>query len=55
MGIAQRKLDDGTYGICEECGQEISEERLEAVPYAIYCIQCAQKHEETQKKEVPTI
>ena len=32
------RLDHGTYGICEECGKLIDEARLEAVPWARYCV-----------------
>lgn len=35
---AVRKLDEGTYGICEACGAEIPSERLEAVPGARFCV-----------------
>jgi RNA polymerase-binding transcription factor DksA len=35
---ALRRLDDGTYGTCEECGKPIDEARLEAVPWARYCV-----------------
>jgi RNA polymerase-binding transcription factor DksA len=35
---ALRRLDDGTYGTCEACGQPISDERLEAMPAARFCI-----------------
>ena len=38
---ALAKLDDGTYGLCENCGQPISEARLEAMPATRYCITCA--------------
>ena len=34
---ALRKISEGTYGICEECGEEISMERLKVMPFAIYC------------------
>jgi RNA polymerase-binding protein DksA len=34
------KLDKGTYGLCERCGQPISEARLEAMPATQYCINC---------------
>jgi RNA polymerase-binding transcription factor DksA len=37
------KLDAGTYGTCDNCGQPISEARLEAVPAARWCITCASK------------
>ncbi|MFB3738309.1 MAG: TraR/DksA family transcriptional regulator [Candidatus Velamenicoccus archaeovorus] len=40
---ALTKMDLGTYGICERCGQPISIERLEALPWAILCIDCKQK------------
>ena len=42
---AERKLKEGTYGICEICGTEISEHRLEALPFAIHCIRCAKQLE----------
>ncbi|MDQ3945258.1 MAG: TraR/DksA C4-type zinc finger protein [Actinomycetota bacterium] len=35
---ALRKLDDGTYGICEACGEPIPPERLEALPGARFCV-----------------
>lgn len=38
---ALARLDAGTYGVCENCGQSIPEGRLEAVPYARYCVPCA--------------
>ena len=34
------RIDEGNYGKCEFCGKEISEERLEAIPYARLCIDC---------------
>jgi DnaK suppressor protein len=36
---ALTRIDDGTYGVCSACGGPISEERLEAVPYATLCIE----------------
>jgi len=35
---ALHKIDEGTYGICERCGEKIPDERLEALPYALLCI-----------------
>ena len=35
---ALEKLDKGTYGICEVCGSTIAAERLEAIPWAVRCI-----------------
>jgi DnaK suppressor protein len=41
IDAALKRLDTGTYGICEECGGAIGEGRLEARPVARTCIQCA--------------
>lgn len=38
---AMQRLDDGTYGLCERCGQPIAGARLEARPAARTCIRCA--------------
>jgi DnaK suppressor protein len=40
---ALTRFEEGTYGICERCGKQISAQRLEAVPQARLCIDCAQK------------
>jgi DnaK suppressor protein len=40
---ALHRFEEGTYGICERCGKEISAQRLEALPHARLCIECAQK------------
>ena len=45
IGAALARIDAGTFGECEECGQQITRERLEAVPYARYCIDCARRLE----------
>jgi DnaK suppressor protein len=42
---ALRRIDDGTYGTCVDCGRPIGEERLEAVPYATLCIDDKRGHE----------
>lgn len=34
------KIDRGTYGECDRCGRAISKQRLDAVPHAIYCVEC---------------
>ncbi|HYJ61214.1 MAG TPA: TraR/DksA C4-type zinc finger protein, partial [Actinomycetota bacterium] len=38
---ALAKLDDGTYGVCDGCGTLIPEERLEARPRSVLCVDCA--------------
>ena len=42
---ALQRIEQGTFGICATCGQPISEERLEAIPYATQCIDCRRKGE----------
>jgi len=37
---ALKKIEQGVFGICENCGDNISKKRLEAVPYAHFCIKC---------------
>ena len=39
------RLDEGTYGMCDECGMEIGEKRLQAMPFALYCLACQQERE----------
>jgi DnaK suppressor protein len=38
------KLDEGTYGLCEVCGEQIAAARLEAMPAARFCIEHASRH-----------
>ena len=46
---ALRKLSEGTYGICEECGEEISKARLQILPFAIYCTDCQERREQLEE------
>jgi DnaK suppressor protein len=46
---ALEKLEDGTYGICEECQEDISEKRLWASPMTTLCMECKAKQEERQR------
>jgi RNA polymerase-binding protein DksA len=45
IDAALKRIADGTYGQCTNCGKQIPEERLEARPYATLCIDC-QRHRE---------
>jgi len=45
INAALRKLKNGTYGKCEQCGTEIEPKRLKAVPYSRYCIKCQIKND----------
>ncbi len=40
---ALARIDNGTYGICSNCGQPIPEKRLEAIPWATLCLTCESK------------
>ena len=44
-------LDEGTYGVCAECGGEINEKRLQALPFARLCVECKSKRELMEKIE----
>ena len=48
---ALASLEEGTYGACAECGAEISEKRLQALPFARFCIECQSKNELLEKIE----
>jgi len=48
---ALERLDDGTYGVCESCGLEIAEERLEATPFSRRCRDCQQDEEREAKSQ----
>jgi DnaK suppressor protein len=45
------RIDDSTFGICEECGEDISEERLKARPVTTLCIDCKTKAEVEEKQK----
>jgi len=42
---ALQRIEAGTYGICTNCGKQIPEERLEALPWATLCIDCQRQRE----------
>jgi len=42
---ALQKIEQGRFGICEKCADKISKERLQAVPYAHFCIKCKARME----------
>ena len=39
------RLRDGSYGTCQDCGMPLSRKRLEAVPWARYCVSCQERHQ----------
>ena len=46
---AIERIDDESYGICDDCGDDISIERLEARPVTTLCIECKTKQEDHEK------
>jgi len=44
---ALARIQDGTYGLCQECGKPVSEKRLEAVPWARHCLECQELEEQS--------
>jgi len=45
IDAALERIDAGTYGVCMNCGTQITEERLDAVPYAVLCVPCKREEE----------
>ena len=45
---ALQRLDDGTYGVCEECGNDIGVPRLKARPVTTLCIKCKSRQEDVE-------
>src|ERR1700729_4325368 len=45
------RLEEGSYGVCESCGLEIAEERLEAMPFTRLCRDCQQDEEREAKSQ----
>jgi DnaK suppressor protein len=46
---ALERIEDGSFGICEKCGEDISEQRLRARPVTTHCIECKKKEEALEK------
>lgn len=47
---ARKRLAEGAYGICVDCGAEIGFERLHAAPAAARCVECQARHEKTYRR-----
>jgi len=54
MKEAIDRIDSGTYGICDECGEPIGAKRLMARPVTTYCIECKTREEKRQKMQGKT-
>jgi DnaK suppressor protein len=51
VDAALRRLEENTYGNCFECGDEISEARLRALPFAVRCTDCEEARETAEQRE----
>jgi DnaK suppressor protein len=51
IDTALRRINDGTYSGCFECGGEIAEARLRALPFAMRCKDCEEAHETSEHRE----
>ena len=47
---ALHRIDEGTFGVCAHCEEDISLKRLNAVPWAAYCIQCQEIADKSQEE-----
>ena len=54
LDAARARMDEGSYGICSNCGQDIGFERLRANPAAERCIQCQTQYEKTHASRTRT-
>jgi DnaK suppressor protein len=52
---ALERIDEGTFGICEDCGQAIEEKRLEVRPVTSQCIECKEDQERRERRERPPV
>ena len=43
------RIEENTYGLCEECGIKIPKARLKVLPFATYCVECQEKNEREEK------
>ncbi len=50
IAVALARLEEGSYGICDACGAAIPVARLDAWPYALHCIDCADRQEQVRSQ-----
>ncbi len=49
IDLAIERIQDGTYGVCEECGEPVGEKRLEVLPFTRVCVDCQSRLEREQR------
>ena len=55
VSAALARIDQGTFGCCRECGQDVEPERLNALPYTPYCMACAARVEAEGSQAQPAL
>lgn len=53
IDAALLRIENGSYGRCEECGRAITKARLDAIPYAALCVRCASQKENGHTSRKP--
>jgi DnaK suppressor protein len=53
--LALRRIDDGSYGVCAHCEEDISPKRLAAVPWAPFCIRCQELADRNEREANETL
>ncbi len=48
IDAALKRIEEGTYGICQDCGARIRDERLDVMPFAVRCIACKTEYEKAK-------
>lgn len=51
LNNALKRIEEGTYGKCIDCKEEINEERLNAIPHTLRCVNCMSKYEDKKRRE----
>lgn len=51
IDVALRRISDNTYGVCVDCGGEIAERRMRALPFAVRCKDCEDARETAEHRE----
>jgi DnaK suppressor protein len=55
IDAALERLNDGDFGVCQECGQDIRLRRLKVIPWAAHCVACQERLEREGSLEAPAL
>lgn len=51
VDAALRRIEEGRFGVCEDCERQINRERLDFMPFTPYCVECAARHERDEVED----